>query len=215
MNTSDINESTEATKHTAVIGTVVQMWEKLAWDIDVFEDIQRSYPNEKQPLAYAAINICIAAESLRDWVTETIRSRSPAGSTPSKDSIRDQLASQVPQLNMCTAIANTSKHHHFKESRWIGGRVEIGWEEGDEDIPSGFALYHVDNIGQRMTLAFTSFQALKEAWWHALVAEGLAGRAGDGRRPPTPEWLHNKLERIFGPVTVNLPPHTLQPLPQS
>ncbi|RDJ04517.1 hypothetical protein [Rhizobium grahamii] len=200
MTTNEQSRLREATKHTAVIGTVVQMWEKLAWDIDVFEDIQRSYPNEKQPLAYAAINICIAAGSLRDWVIEAIRSLAPAGSEPSKDNVRDQLALQIPQLNMCTAIANTAKHHNFKEGRWVGGRVELGWEEGDEDIPSGFALYHVDNDGQSMTLAFSSFRALKEAWWNALDAEGLA--AG---RMPTPEWMRNKLARIFRPIVEKLP----------
>lgn len=215
MSTSDIHEPGDATKHTGVIGTVVQMWEKLAWDIDVFEDIQRSYPNEKQPLAYAAINICITAESLRDWFVETVRSRSPIESKPLKAHILNRLAAQVPQMHMCTAIANTAKHHNFKEGRWIGGRVAIGWEEGDEEIPSGFAFYHVDNDGQRMTLAFTSFQALKENWWHTLVAEGLAEPVGGGRWPPTPEWYHNKLGRIFGPVTVNLSTHTLHPLPQS
>ncbi|MEY9717846.1 hypothetical protein ABIA22_000336 [Sinorhizobium fredii] len=185
------------------------MWEKLAWDIDVFEDIQRSYPNEKQPLAYAAINVCIAAESLGDWVGKIIGSRSPTASEPPWDRIRDHLASRVPQLNMCKAIANTAKHHNFREGRWIGGRVDLVWEEGDEYGPPGFALYHIDDNGQSMTLAFNSFQALKEAWWNALTAEGLA----EGRMP-TPEWMQNKLRRIFGGVIAKLPAHTLHPLPQ-
>ncbi|WP_246806901.1 hypothetical protein [Ensifer sp. ENS04] len=210
---TDTHQPVEVTKHTAVIGTVVQMWEKLAWDIDVFEDIQRHYPSEKQPLAYAAINICIAAESLRDWVIETIRSQSPADSKPPRDSIRDRLAADIPQMHMCTAIANTAKHHNFREGRWTGGRVEIAWDEGGEDMPSGFALYHIDGNG-RSKLAFSSFKALKDAWWNTLVAEGLAEPVTEGTIP-TPEWMQNKLARIFGPVTSVLLPHTLRPLPQS
>ncbi|PCK77516.1 hypothetical protein [Rhizobium sophoriradicis] len=45
----------------------ITMWEKLCWDVEQFQDIQRSYPQERQPLAFAAINVCIAAWSLEQW----------------------------------------------------------------------------------------------------------------------------------------------------
>jgi hypothetical protein len=192
----------DATMHTAVIGTVVEMWEKLAWDIDIFEDIQRRYPDETQPLAYAAINVCIAAASLGDWVLKTIE---PQFSAESASRIRDQIAAQVPELNMCRAIANTAKHLEYKESRWAGGRVDLVWEEGDEYGPPGYALYHVHNDGQSMTLAFNSFQALKEAWWKTLVAEGLATG-----QMPSPKWMQNKLTRIFGPAPELPPPYGVE-----
>lgn len=204
MSTNNFNGPREATKHTAVIGTVVQMWEKLAWDIDVFEEIQRAYPKEKQPLAYSAINVCIAASSLADWV---VMAKCPSRNKREWKLIRDQLALQVPGLPMCRAIANTSKHYEFDEGRWHGGQVALGWEEGDEDIPSGFVLYH--DHGERMTMAFNSFQELKWAWWNTLVAEGLT----EGRKP-NPEWHQNKMQAIFGEVAKKLPPHTLHPLPQ-
>jgi len=49
------------TTHTVIIGDVHQMWEKLFWDVEVLGDIQRSYPEEYMPLAYAALNVCIAS----------------------------------------------------------------------------------------------------------------------------------------------------------
>lgn len=60
----------DPTRHTAVIGDVSTMWQKLAWDIQVFDDIQRDAPQEREPLGFAAVNVCIAASSLRNW-TET------------------------------------------------------------------------------------------------------------------------------------------------
>ena len=95
----------EAKLHTVVIGSAVDMWSKLAWDVDVFEDIQRSFPNEKQPLAYAAINVCIAAISLRDWVQAAVKHR--AGDEWNKDAFFQDLRDAVPELVVCEAIANT------------------------------------------------------------------------------------------------------------
>jgi hypothetical protein len=37
------------------------MFSKLAWDADIFRDIQISYPDEPEPLAFAAINVCVSA----------------------------------------------------------------------------------------------------------------------------------------------------------
>ena len=44
------------TLHTLIIGDVRTAWEKMYWDIDVFGDVQRSYPEEQAPLAYVALN---------------------------------------------------------------------------------------------------------------------------------------------------------------
>ncbi len=187
--------------HTAIIGDPVTMWEKLAWDVDVFEDIQRSYPDERQPLAYAAINVCIAAWSLEKWVVSACKRearKEPGGFDVTE--FRRVLKTAIPQQAMCAAIANTSKHAHYDESDWSGGAVAVDWEVGDEDSPSGWMLNHIDSTGRSRNLAFNSFMALRDNWWSHLVALGLATGV-----QTFPEWKQNKLRKIFGHIR-HLPP---------
>jgi hypothetical protein len=161
-----------AKKHTAIIGSTLDMWSKLAWDVDVFQDIQRSYPREKQPLAYAAINVCIAAVSLRDWAKAAVEER--AGDAWNENAFYEDLRDAVPELIACEAIANTSKHSDFREQRWLSGFVELTWDDGDEDFPSGYTLYHVTSSEmQSVGIAFSRFTSLKDNWWKYLVGHGL------------------------------------------
>lgn len=65
-------------RHTAIIGDVETMWQKLVWDIYQFDEIQRSNPDLKELLGFAAINVCIAAASLADWTVASVVTRAGA-----------------------------------------------------------------------------------------------------------------------------------------
>lgn len=183
-----------ATRHTAIIGDAVGMWSKLAWDVDVFRDIQVCYPDEDQPLAYAAINVCIAAASLRDWVKAALEAEAKkAGKIWRNEAFYRSVDAAIPELLSCVAIANTAKHANFRERGWIDGEVVMAYEEGDEDVPPGYVLYHMVAGRQSLGFAVSRFDALCRNWWAFLVANGL-----DDGQAKMPRWRTNKLNRIFG-----------------
>lgn len=137
------------TVHTALIGDPITMWEKLAWDVDQFQDIQRSYPDETQPLAFAAINVCIAAWSLEQWVRAAwIKQRRSAGEKADESLFYKTVRQLVPTQAICASVANTAKHvSHREDDDWKGGEVRIRWEDGDENGPSTYTLHYVDESG--------------------------------------------------------------------
>lgn len=185
----------KATKHTAIIKDPASMWSKLAWDVDCFRGIQTSYPDEREPLAYAAINVCIAAASLQDWVKEFLkRQANEAGSPWDEDRFFQDLMSAVPEQSACVAIANTSKHSGFRAGKWLNGEVLLTYKEGDEDYPSGYVLYHLIADSHSEGFALSKFDALCQNWWDFLASQGLTN--GHSR---TPEWMNNKLHRILRP----------------
>jgi len=181
--------------HTALIGDPLSMWEKLVWDVENFRDIQISYPEERQPLAYAAINVCIASWSLGQWVfTAAKKAARDSGAEFSDSAFWADIHRMVPEQAMCEAIADTAKHSRHDEKDWPGGGVEIDWVDGDEDTPPGWHFHHVVHGDHReRTLAVGSFQSLCNNWWRCLVKHGYA--VGDHY---TPRWLNNKLARMFG-----------------
>ncbi|BCP53748.1 hypothetical protein K32_23650 [Kaistia sp. 32K] len=176
-----------------IIGNAVTMWEKLLWDTEVFTDIQRDFPHEKQPISYAAINVCISAWSLENWVVKAVAERDGRSAIPD---FRQSLDKWIPNQGKCADIANTAKHAEHRDDRWKGGSVELFWDDLDEDAPSAWALYHVDEDGNH-ALAFDVFSSLVNEWWQVLVNVGLA----EGKRP-TPDWLRMKFQRIFGNIPV-------------
>ena len=184
----------QSTKHTAIINNPASMWSKLAWDADIFRDIQTSYPDEREPLAYAAINVCIAAASLQDWVEKSLRRTAKEAGAPWDDkAFFDAVRSAVPEQSACVAIANTSKHFDFKERNWHKGEVRLTYEKWDEDVPPGYVLYHVIADSHSEGFAVNKFDALCRNWWTFLTTCGLTdGHSG------RPEWWNNKLNRIFG-----------------
>lgn len=185
----------ETKKHTAIINDPVGMWSKLAWDADVFSDIQKSYPDERQPLAYAAINVCIAASSLQSWVEAFLKRKSRKSKEPwVADTFRQGILETIPEQPACIAIANTSKHSGFRERPWHNGEVRLSWEEGDEDTPSGYVLYHVISGGHSESIAVSRFDALCRNWLTYLAAHRLTNGQTD-----MPEWRTNKLNRMFRP----------------
>ncbi len=194
------------TLHTAIIGDVGGMWSKLAWDVDVCRDVQTSYPNERQPLAYAAINVCIAAWSLQNWVNSAAARQARArGEKFDKAAYRSAILDAIPEQAMCEAIANTAKHAHHKDEVWPGGQARLEWQEGDEDAPPGFLLHYADGLSGG--LAVNRFISLCDNWWAYLIAHGFAD--GVAR---TPEWQQNKLRRIFGATGDRILPPGAEPL---
>ena len=101
-------------RHTVVISDVVSMYWKLSWDIQQFDEIQRDYPEVVEPLAYAAINVCISALSLRDWTVAAFVAKSRAdGKKVNESMVVDHIHKHILQQAMCEAIANTAKHARF------------------------------------------------------------------------------------------------------
>jgi len=150
----------------AVIEDVAGMWVKLAWDVDVFRDIQIYYPHEQQPLAYAAINACIAAISLRNWAETAVRSKARAfGGAFDKQGFDRDVRKAVPAQAMCEAIANTAKHSRFADGEWPGGRVSLGREKGDEDSSPGWILRYGVEEAAVPGLSVNWFGSLPETWW--------------------------------------------------
>lgn len=183
-----------ATQHTAIIRDHGGMWSKLVWDVDVFRDIQVSYPDEREPLAYAAINVCIAAWSLREWVRGMRQRTSSQLNLPFDHSkFLRELLSAVPEQAACEAIANTAKHARIHDGNWVGGMVRISWYDGDEDCPPGYTLHHDNKDGSYEGLAVNRFAALCDNWWAYLQANNLA--IGQNR---IPDWQQRKLKSIFG-----------------
>jgi len=136
-----------ATDHTVVISDFPSMYWKLLWDIDQFDTLQRNDPEFMAPLAYAAINVCIAATSLRDWVTTEVTARSRREKTKvlPEQVVRDRIYDIVPHQKMCEAVAATAKHSRFDEKQCRGGLVRIDKFEPSEDDPGGFFLRHVQD----------------------------------------------------------------------
>ncbi|MBW9113174.1 hypothetical protein JNB88_05865 [Rhizobium cauense] len=183
-----------ATAHTGLINDPLSMWEKLVWDVEVFRDIQVSYPEERQPLAYAAINVCIAAWSLAQWVfTAAKRASREQGVAFSDGLFWADVHRIVPEQAKCEAIADTAKHSKHEDKDWPGGEVRIDWIDGDEDEPPGWHFRHVHDDGREGVLALSTFQSLCNNWWRFLVEHGYA--VGNYH---TPRWLNNKLARMFG-----------------
>lgn len=181
-------------RHTAIIREPADMFNKLAWDADVFSDIQRRYPDEKEPLAFAAINVCISALSLRNWTKSALaRATRHAANESFEKSFNARIATTIPEQAACDAIANTSKHSTFRESEWMGGNVDIEWRDADESSPPGYLLVHRDADDALVTLALSRFQSLCDHWWAFLSTNEMTG----GYRR-IPEWQQRKLNRIFG-----------------
>lgn len=190
--------------HTVLITDVVTMWEKLYWDVEQYLEIQRSYPKERQPLAFAAINVCIAAWSLEQWARTAWMSKTRcAGRRADASIFNNLLRLEVPDQSICADVANTAKHAAYDDRNWKDGEASLEWEEGDEDAPPTFVLRHVSMRGATKVSAFETFDSVRDHWWTFLVSIGLAA----GPRY-TPEFMQNKLRRIFGDQAIEPPSAT-------
>lgn len=179
------------TFHTLIIDGLRMAWEKMWWDVDVFGDVQRSFPEEQEPLAYAALNACISASSLENWsLMEWKRQRRKRGSRPKDSEFYDLLASMIPHQGLCVDVANTTKHGDHRESRWQGGKLDLRYDEADEDSPSGFTVLKLHSSGT--SYLYNDLHDLPRSWWRFLVEVELV--SGE---QPTPEWWQRKMAREF------------------
>lgn len=174
--------------HTVLIHDPHSVWEKLAWDVWIFEELQRSR-TDKQRLSYAAINVCVAASALQDWASNHFK-RTKGRDDKAFDTA---LAERVPHQAACRAIANTFKHSASNPKKWSGGSVHLELFEPDEDDPGGWIMYHLEDDGIKSVLALTRFSELRGQWWHFLSFIGAVSGT-----EPLPEWQQQELRRIFG-----------------
>jgi hypothetical protein len=181
-------------KHTAIIGDVETMWQKLVWDIHQFDQIQRSNPDLREPLGFAAINVCIAAASLADWAVSSVVSRRREEGQPTTDAaVRAHIHAHVHQQAMYEAIANTAKHARLQDGLWPDGEVRIDWNDASEDDPPGFILRHV-HPGGIQSIALNAFGVLQRNWWGELQNLGFPFSGNISGF----EWWQRDIEAIFG-----------------
>jgi hypothetical protein len=191
MKKYQLNQQTPE-RHTAVISNVPGMFWKLAWDIDQFDDIQRNDPILGDPLAFAAINVCISASSLRGWaVAAVVAKQRLEGKKIEEKQVSDHIYQHVEQQRMCEAIANTAKHSRFREAEWQGGHVRIDYEEPTEDDPGGLILRHIHEDGAFTSIALNAFMCLERNWWGELQNLGFAFPHTD------PEWRQRRIRELL------------------
>lgn len=180
---------TAARRHTVTIASVEDLYWKLVWDVLRLDDIQRGGTKDPEPLAYAAINVCIAAVSLRDWTVAALLG--PDATKAEKIGLYEKIRASVAAQVMCEAVANTAKHSSFREDRWIGGSLSIVDVPADEDDPGGLRL-QLSPPQPSGGIALNAFLTMEEEWWTTLQNLGI----GFPRRPP--EWRQRQLRAIFG-----------------
>jgi hypothetical protein len=185
--------------HTVVIADPATMWAKLAWDIDTFSELQRDYPDMAEPLGYAAVNVCIAAWSLRQWVWSFhAKGERASGHPPCAEHFQSRLYEAVPEQRMCEAIANTAKHAAFEEAAWPGGAVRIDWLEATEDTPGTFILRQIHGDPNTDTMALSRFSDLERNWLDFLKALGFDAPS----HVYDLEFRQRRLEKVFGMRTL-------------
>jgi len=171
------------------------MWEKLSWDIAQFDDIQRGSPDLPEPLGFAAINVCIAAASLRDWTVAAFVERRRREKRPVKErDVIEHIFEHVPQQRMCEAIANTAKHSRMRPGLWPGGTVRLEWEDDSEIDPPQYVLRHIHADGGFESIALNAFGTMQRCWWGELQNLGFAFSAN----VVSYEWQQRRLRAMFG-----------------
>ena len=162
------------------------------WDIDVFGDVQRSYPEEQEPLAYAALNACISAWSLESWArTAWKRQRRKTGGSGKVSEFNSRLETMIPHQGLCADVANTTKHGEHRESRWLGGRLDLRYDDACENSPSGFVVLKSEGI--RTSSLYNDLHDLPHLWWKFIKEVDLVSG-----KQPTPDWWQRKISRMFG-----------------
>ncbi|MBL3565969.1 hypothetical protein JMM59_13285 [Rhodovulum sulfidophilum] len=187
------------TLHTLIIKDVHNAWEKMWWDIDIFGDVQRSFPEEEEPLAYAALNACLSASNLEHWaLSRWTREQRQRGNYSDDLPFRELLEEMVPQQGLCVDVANTTKHGGHRNIRWPNGELKLEYEEANEHCPPG---YTVRSFHERKTsYLYNDLHDLPRLWWCFLAKIDLV--SGE---QPTPAWWSRKMSRIFG-VAHKIPP---------
>lgn len=180
------------TLHTLVIEDVRSAWEKMYWDVDVFGDVQRAYPEEHEPLAYTALNACNSASNLENWSMAAWKKllRQKRLRFESKEFF-DLLTDLIPIQGLCVDVAITAKHGNHREERWHGGQLALRYEEASEHSPSGFTVLNMRN--NQLSHLYNDIHDLPRLWWKFLREIDLV--SGE---QPTPAWWQRKISRMFG-----------------
>ncbi len=177
--------------HTLIIEDVHTAWEKMYWDIDVFGDIQRSYPDEKQPLAYAALNACISASSLENWsLAQWKKQCRMRNDKPEERYFDNLLKTTIPSQGLCVDVANTTKHGNHRDRRGGDAELTLKFDEPSEHTPPGFVVRKSNN--GEISLLYNNLYHLPTHWWTFLQKVDLV--SGE---QPTPNWWATKISGLF------------------
>ncbi len=174
-------------QRTLILKDALSMWEKLAWNVDVLEDIQRLQNDEFQPLCYAFLDACITAQCLQEWVCQQLETKGEQG----RKAFEAQTYAKIPDQLMCVSIANSAKHANYSGD-W-SGTLELVFEPSDEDVQGGWSVRHIYPGSEERLVTVANLRELCFQWFSLLVERGLV------HGPYTsPAWFSNKMRRIFG-----------------
>lgn len=185
--------------HTVIVSDVQQMWEMLYWNVEVFGDIQRSYPVEYMPLAYSALNVCIASSSLQDWSKKRASRDTKvrgSGTRWSAKEFEEHLYRRIPLAADCRAIANTTKHSDFAQGARGSVSLVLEKSEPDEFDPGGYALRLIKDGEDQTNFFYNEVHDLPNTWWTFLREVDQVPDLNISER--TPFWYRSKMSRVFG-----------------
>lgn len=106
---------------TAVVGSPGDMWEKLCWNLDRYNDELQSSRDGKS-VGFAALDYAKTAVALQEWVNVLITQRNRRERTVVSKLDDDDIQWQ----GAIRAIANATKHGRFSDKDWPGGTTTLG-----------------------------------------------------------------------------------------
>lgn len=174
-------------KRTLILRNALTAWEKLAWNVDQLEDVQRLQNDEMQPLCYAFLDACVAAQCLQEWVAQ----QSGVKGDDARKSFEARIFARIPDQQMCVSIANSMKHANFSGS-WPGA-LELVFEPSDEETSGGWVIRHLTTENDEQVVTIAALRQLSHQWFRLLVEFGHV----DGPYL-SPSWWTTKMRRIFG-----------------
>lgn len=110
------------------ISSVGQKLEKLTWNFSRYEGEIFRRPCNLESVNFAALDFCVAAVSLRDWVKiEVLRfaRANPAIDLPQEESsFYSLIKARIRWQHVIEAVANASKHGTYDDRQFEGGVVQ-------------------------------------------------------------------------------------------
>lgn len=177
--------------HTLIIGDIRAAWSKMYWDVDAFGDVQRSFPEEHEPLAYLALNACISASSLENWArTRWMQQERKKKFRVKEKDFTDLVDAKIPHQGLCVDVANTTKHGKHEERRWKNGELNFRYDAASEHDPPGFVILKLHE--SKTSILYNDLHDLPNLWWEFLKEVDLVS----GEKP-TLEWWQRKISRMF------------------
>lgn len=110
------------------ISSVSQKLEKVEWNFSRYEEQLFRRPCKLEDVNFAALDFCVAAVSLRDWVKtavlQTARASPEEGLPATECEFYAFIRENVRHQNIIEAIGNASKHGSYDDRNFEGGVVQ-------------------------------------------------------------------------------------------